>query len=170
MTKDFESCIVNGGWIVFARINTGFFVRGRSSEARNPETSAKEPGKAGLKSFFRRRLEDRSTPKDDRRKKNYMAAATLTKTQLIRTMAEKLELTNKQSAAFVDLLAETAIKETKKNGLFVIPGLGRLVKAERKARIGRNPQTGESIKIKAKTVVKFRVAKAAKDIIAPPKK
>jgi DNA-binding protein HU-beta len=52
----------------------------------------------------------------------------------------------------------------------VIPGLGRLVKAERKARIGRNPQTGESIKIKAKTVVKFRVAKAAKDIIAPPKK
>ncbi len=72
--------------------------------------------------------------------------------------------------AFLDLLAETAIKETKKNGVFVIPGIGRLVKAERKARIGRNPQTGEAIKIKAKTVVKFRVAKAAKDVIAPPKK
>jgi DNA-binding protein HU-beta len=97
-------------------------------------------------------------------------AAGLTKTQLVRQMAEKLELTNKQSAAFFDLLAETAIKETKKNGVFVIPGLGRLVKAERKARMGRNPQTGEAIKIRAKTVVKFRVAKAAKDVIAPPKK
>ena len=58
----------------------------------------------------------------------------------------------------------------KKNGVFVIPGIGRLVKAERKARIGRNPQTGAQIKIKAKTVVKFRVAKAAKDVIAPTKK
>ena len=57
-------------------------------------------------------------------------------------------------------LADTAIKETKKNGVFVVPGLGRLVKAHRKARVGRNPQTGEPIQIKAKTVVKFRVAKA----------
>ena len=80
-----------------------------------------------------------------------------------------MQLTNKQAAAFLDLLAETAIKETKKNGVFVIPGIGRLVKAERKARIGRNPQTGAAIKIKAKTVVKFRVAKAAKDVIAPPR-
>lgn len=96
--------------------------------------------------------------------------AGLTKTQLVRNLAEKLELTNKQSAAFLDLLAETAVKETKKNGVFVIPGLGRLVKAERKARMGRNPQTGEAIKIKAKTVVKFRVAKAAKDAIAPPRR
>ena len=85
-------------------------------------------------------------------------AAGLTKTALTRLLAEKLELTNKQVAAFLDLLAETAIKETKKNGVFVIPG------------IGRNPQTGEAIKIKAKTVVKFRVAKSAKDVIAPPKK
>jgi DNA-binding protein HU-beta len=97
-------------------------------------------------------------------------AATMTKTALVRQLAEKLELTNKQSAAYLDLLADTAIKETKKNGVFVIPGLGRLVKAERKARMGRNPQTGEAIKIKAKTVVKFRVAKSAKDSIAPPKK
>jgi len=97
-------------------------------------------------------------------------ATGLTKTALTRLLAEKLELTNKQAAAFLDLLAETAIKETKKHGVFVIPGIGRLVKAERKARIGRNPQTGEAIKIKAKTVVKFRVAKAAKDTIAPPKK
>jgi DNA-binding protein HU-beta len=97
-------------------------------------------------------------------------ATGMTKTALARHMAEKLELTNKQSAAYLDLLAETAIKETKKNGLFVIPGIGRLVKAERKARMGRNPQTGQPIKIKAKTVVKFRVAKSAKDTIAPPKK
>ncbi len=97
-------------------------------------------------------------------------AAGMTKTQLVRHMAEKSELTNKQAAAFLDLLAETAVKETKKSGLFVIPGLGRLVKADRKARMGRNPQTGEAIKIKAKTVVKFRVAKAAKDAIAPVKK
>jgi len=94
----------------------------------------------------------------------------MTKTALVRHMAEKLQITNKQAAAGLELLAETAIKETKKHGVFVIPGIGRLVKAERKARIGRNPQTGEAIKIKAKTVVKFRVAKAAKDVIAPPKK
>lgn len=97
-------------------------------------------------------------------------APTFTKTQLVKHFAEQLELTNKQTAAFLDLLAETAIKETKKTGLFVIPGIGRLVKAERKARMGRNPQTGEQIKIKAKTVVKFRVAKAVKDVIAPTKK
>ncbi len=97
-------------------------------------------------------------------------ATGLTKTALIRQMAEKLELTNKQIGAFLDLLSETAVKETKKNGVFIIPGIGRLVKAERKARVGRNPQTGAAIKIKAKTVVKFRVAKAAKDAIAPVKK
>lgn len=97
-------------------------------------------------------------------------AAGMTKTQLVRHMAEKMEFTNKQVAEFLDLLAETAVKETKKAGVFVIPGLGRLVKADRKARMGRNPQTGEAIKIKAKTVVKFRVAKAAKDAIAPVKK
>ena len=77
----------------------------------------------------------------------------ITKTQLVRLLAEKLELTNKQTAAFLELLAETAVKETKKSGEFTIPGIGKLVKAERKARIGRNPQTGEAIKIKAKTVV-----------------
>ena len=94
----------------------------------------------------------------------------MTKTALIRAMAEKMELNNKQVASFFDTLADTAVKETKKNGEFTIPGIGKLVKAERKARTGRNPQTGEAIKIKAKTVVKFRIAKAAKDTIAPPKK
>jgi len=94
----------------------------------------------------------------------------LTKSQLIRFIAEKMEVTNKQSTAFLELLADTAVKETKKSGEFTLPGIGKLVKAERKARLGRNPQTGETIKIKAKTVVKFRVAKVAKDTIAPPKK
>ena len=62
-------------------------------------------------------------------------------------------------------MVELAIQEVKKNGLFVIPGIGRLVRMDRKARMGRNPATGESIKIAAKKVVKFRVAKAAKDAI-----
>jgi DNA-binding protein HU-beta len=77
---------------------------------------------------------------------------------------------NKTARAFVEGLASMAISEVKKNGVFVIPGLGRLVRQERKARMGRNPATGESIKIPAKKVVKFRVAKAAKDAIVPPKK
>src|SRR5690348_11481131 len=102
-------------------------------------------------------------------KEEVSMAATMTKTALVRGLAEKLELTNKQSASFLDLLAETAIKETKKNGVFVIPGLGRLVKSNRKARMGRKPQTGEPMKIAAKTVVKFRMTKAAKDSIAPKK-
>ena len=97
-------------------------------------------------------------------------ATGMTKTQLVRHVAEKHELSNKQVAALLDYLAEVAIKETKKNGVFVVPGLGRLVKSARKARIGRNPQTGAEIKIPAKTVVKFRVAKNVKDTIAPPKK
>jgi DNA-binding protein HU-beta len=96
-------------------------------------------------------------------------ASGMTKSQLVRHMAEKLSINNKTAATFLETLADTAIKETKKDGVFVIPGLGRLVKAHRKARMGRNPQTGEAIQIKAKTVVKFRVAKAAKDAIAPPK-
>jgi DNA-binding protein HU-beta len=101
--------------------------------------------------------------------KKTTAAKKMTKAALVRFVAEKLEWTTKQSVAIFDLLAATALQETKKNGEFTIPGLGKLVKAQRGARIGRNPQTGESIKIKAKTVVKFRVAKAAKDAIAPVK-
>jgi DNA-binding protein HU-beta len=94
----------------------------------------------------------------------------ITKSALIRSLAEKLEITNKQAAVYLETLADTAIKETKKSGEFTIPGIGKLVRAERKARLGRNPQTGEVIKIKAKTVVKFRVAKVVKDAIAPPAK
>jgi DNA-binding protein HU-beta len=99
-----------------------------------------------------------------------MATTTMTKTQLVRLMAEKVEITNKQAALFLEALAELAVKEAKKNDVFVVPGLGRLKKVQRKARTGRNPQTGEAIKIKAKTTAKFYVAKAVKDAIAPPKK
>ena len=96
-------------------------------------------------------------------------ATGMTKTQLVRHMAEKHELSNKQAAALLESLADLAVRETKKTGVFILPGIGRLVKSNRKARMGRNPQTGEAIKIPAKTVVKFRVAKAAKDTIAPKK-
>lgn len=95
--------------------------------------------------------------------------AGMTKTQLVRHMAEKMGTNNKTAAAFLETLSETAIKETKKNGVFVLPGLGRLKKVQRKARMGRNPQTGEPIKIAAKTTAKFYLAKAVKDSIAPKK-
>ena len=89
----------------------------------------------------------------------------MTKTQLIRHMAEKLEITNKQAAAGLELLAETALKETKKSGEFTIPGIGKLVKAERKARMGRNPQTGEAVKIKTSKKVTFRAGKELKEAV-----
>ena len=95
--------------------------------------------------------------------------AGMTKTQLVRHLAEELEVNNKAAAAFLDTLATTAVKETKKNGVFVLPGLGRLKKVQRKARMGRNPQTGEPIKIPAKTTAKFYLAKSVKDAIAPKK-
>src|SRR5438132_13095761 len=94
-------------------------------------------------------------------------ASGMEKTHTVAHMAEKVGTNNNTAATFLEHLADTAVKETKKSGIFVVPGLGRLVKAHRKARMGRNPQTGEAIQIKAKTVVKFRVAKAAKDAIAP---
>ena len=98
-----------------------------------------------------------------------MAAAKMTTTQLIRALAEANGLTNVQARGVMDTLASLAVQEVKKNGLFVIPGIGRLVRVDRKARMGRNPATGESIKIAAKKVVKFRVAKSAKDAIVPAK-
>jgi len=96
-----------------------------------------------------------------------MAATRMTQAQLVRYMAGKCEVTNNAARGFLDELSKVALTETKKNGIFVIPGLGRLVKSNRKARMGRNPATGQEIKIPAKTVVKFRVAKAAKDAIVP---
>ncbi len=98
-----------------------------------------------------------------------MANQRMTQTQLVRSLAEQCEVPNKTARTFLDHLSSLAVAEVKKNGVFVMPGLGRLVRVDRKARLGRNPATGESIKIPAKKVVKFRVAKAAKDAIVPPK-
>ncbi len=94
----------------------------------------------------------------------------MTKTQLIRSMAEHLQVAPKQITAFLDLLIETATTQTRKTGEFTVPGLGKLVKAQRAARVRRNPATGESIKIAAKITVKFRVSKAMKDAVVPPRK
>ena len=89
----------------------------------------------------------------------------MTKQQLVSEMADKLGVTKKIAVTFFDFLAEIALKETKRKGEFTLPGFGKLVKVHRKARMGRNPATGEAIKIKAKTVVKFRVTKSWKDAI-----
>jgi len=89
----------------------------------------------------------------------------MTKSQLLEAMATETGMSKKDVGNFMEKLANLALKEVKKNGEFVIPGLGKLVKINRAARMGRNPATGEQIQIKAKTVVKFRVAKAAKEAV-----
>lgn len=89
----------------------------------------------------------------------------MTKAQLLDNLADTTGLTKKDVSGVLDNLATLAYKEVKKGGEFVVPGFGKLVKAKRKARMGRNPATGETIKIPAKTVVKFRLAKAAKDAV-----
>lgn len=94
----------------------------------------------------------------------------MTQTAIVRELAETTGVNNRVAKQFVESLSELAIRETKKNGVFILPGIGRLVRADRKARVGRNPATGEAIKIPAKKVVKFRVAKSVKDAIVPPKK
>jgi DNA-binding protein HU-beta len=99
-----------------------------------------------------------------------MAKKPMTKAQIVAHFAQKFELSKKVSAEIIEEVAALAILETKKNGAFVIPGIGKLVLSKRKARKGRNPATGEEIKIPAKTVVKMRIAKAAKDSIVPSKK
>src|SRR5262249_7116012 len=93
----------------------------------------------------------------------------MTQTQFVARLAEACKVSKKVSRQFLDLLATTAVREGKAKGVFILPGLGRLVRVDRKARIGRNPATGEQINIPAKKVVKFRVAKAAKDAIVPAK-
>ena len=89
----------------------------------------------------------------------------MTQSQIIQKLADECQMTKKTTRAIMENLAQTAIREVKKNGVFVLPGIGRLVRVERKARKGRNPATGEPIKIPAKKVVKFRVAQGAKDAI-----
>ena len=93
----------------------------------------------------------------------------MTQSQIIQTLAAKIQVTKKTAKMMMEHLASTAISEVKKNGMFVLPGIGRLVRVERKARMGRNPATGEAIQIPAKKVVRFRVAKVAKEAIVPKK-
>jgi DNA-binding protein HU-beta len=99
-----------------------------------------------------------------------MAKKPLTKSQVTSHFAEKFELSKKNAAEIIDEIAALAIAETKKAGVFTLPGIGKLVLSKRKARKGFNPATGEPINIPAKTVVKMRIAKACKEAIVPPKK
>lgn len=92
-------------------------------------------------------------------------AKKMSKTQLATELAEATGTNRKTASQFLESLSDIAYREVKKNGEITLPGLGKLVKQQRKARTGRNPATGEEIKIPAKTVVKFRIAKAAKDSV-----
>lgn len=96
------------------------------------------------------------------------ASKPMTKSQIMSTLAERTGLTKKDVTNVIEEMVQLAYKEAKRG--FTIPGLGKLVVQKRKARMGRNPATGEQIRIPAKTVLKFRVAKAAKDAITPQKK
>jgi len=91
--------------------------------------------------------------------------AKMTKSQILSALSDGTGVSKKDVVALMDKLTSMAYVEVKKNGEFVVPGIGKLVKVNRKAREGRNPATGASIKIPAKTVVKFRVAKAAKEAV-----
>lgn len=91
--------------------------------------------------------------------------AKMTKAQIISSLADATGISKKDVTALMENMTSMAYTEVKKNGEFTIPGIGKLVKVQRKAREGRNPATGETIKIPAKTVVKFRVAKAAKEAV-----
>lgn len=92
------------------------------------------------------------------------------KAQLLTELSTALEISKKDVAAFLDAFVDLAYKETKKNGAFIIPGVGKLVLRRTKKRKGRNPATGAEIDIPAKTVVRFSLFKACKEAIVPPKK
>ena len=89
----------------------------------------------------------------------------MTKSELLQALADKLGKTRKEVGEYLEALVMLACQTTKKEGEFTLPGLGKMVKKNRLARMGRNPATGASIQIPAKTVVKFRLAKAAKEAI-----
>lgn len=94
-----------------------------------------------------------------------MAAKRMTKSQMIADLSDRWGVSKKQAGEMYDGLIELTYKEIKRAGEFVMPGLGKLVKKNRPARQGRNPATGETIRIPAKTVIKFTVAKAAKEAL-----
>jgi DNA-binding protein HU-beta len=95
-----------------------------------------------------------------------MPANPMSKAKTVAYLADKCEVPKKTASLFLEELFKLAVKECKSGaGKFVIPGLARVVKAHRKARMGRNPRTGEPIKIKAKTVVRIRPSKQLKDAL-----
>ena len=89
----------------------------------------------------------------------------MTKSQMIALLSEKTSMSKKDVTSFIDTLVGVIYDETKEAVVCTLPGLGKLVKKTRNARVGRNPATGEQIQIPAKTVCKFRLSKAAKDAI-----
>lgn len=93
----------------------------------------------------------------------------MTQSEVVNHFAEKFGMKRSQAKEFFDELANLAGSEVKENGEFVLPGFGKLVRSERKAREGRNPATGETIQIPAKTTLKFRVGKSMKDTVLPKK-
>jgi len=92
-------------------------------------------------------------------------ASVMTKTQVAAELATILDIPKKAASLIFEEITTMAIRETKKNGVFQLPGIGKLTKAQRKERMGRNPATGEAIKIAAKTVVKMRLSKAFKEAV-----
>jgi len=93
----------------------------------------------------------------------------MTQSEVLNHFAEKTGLKRTQVKDFFDELADLASNEVKTNGEFALPGFGKLVLSERKAREGRNPQTGDTIQIPAKTTLKFRIGKGLKDTVVPKK-
>ncbi len=93
----------------------------------------------------------------------------MTQSEVVNHFAEKFGMKRAQAKEFFDELANLASTEVKSNGEFVLPGFGKLVRSERKAREGRNPATGDTIQIPAKTTLKFRVGKGMKDTVLPKK-
>lgn len=91
--------------------------------------------------------------------------ARMTQTEIVNSLADNSGLKKTEVKGFFDALSSLATAEVKKNGEFTLPGFGKLVKTTRKAREGRNPATGQPIKIAAKTTVKFRLGKAMKDAV-----
>jgi DNA-binding protein HU-beta len=93
----------------------------------------------------------------------------MSQSEVVNHFAEKFELKRAQVKELFEELANLAAQEVKENGEFVLPGFGKMVLSERKAREGRNPQTGETIQIPAKIALKFRLSKGLKDSVVPKK-
>ena len=120
--------------------------------------------------FNEQNQEEEAEARSLKTKETIMAAAKpMTKGQLATHFAEKFGVSKKVAGAILDEIALVAVTQTKKVGQFTVPGIGKLVKASRKARTGRNPATGATIQIPAKTTLKFRVGKAMKDTVVPKK-